>query len=105
MSRRVAISLCLASICVGTWLLLKEHSSVLVCKSTVGTTGFGLNARCLSAVTSFFMGFALVTFGALFLAIAVFVMSRRQDSIVWRQQHAEVTRLRQQEEKKLRDAA
>jgi Ca2+-dependent lipid-binding protein len=103
--RRVTIFLCLASIAVGTWLLFKEHSLVLVCKSAVGTTGFGLNANCLSAVTSYFMGFALMTFGVLFLVMAVFVMARRQDSIIWRNQNAAVTRLRHEEEKKLRDAA
>jgi hypothetical protein len=51
------------------------------------------------------MGFALVTFGVLFLVMAVFVMARRRDSIVWRKQNAAVIRLRHQEEKKLRDAA
>ena len=105
MTRRVTMFLCLAAISVGTWLLLKDHSLVLVCRSTIGTTGVGLNARCLSAVSSYFMGFALVAFGVLFLMMAVFVMSRRRDSIVWRKQNAAVIRLRHQEEKKLRDAA
>jgi hypothetical protein len=105
MTRRIAIFLCLASISVGTWLLVKEHSLVSVCRSTTGTTGVGLNARCLSAVSSYFIGFALVTAGVLFLVTAVFVMSRRRDSMVWRKQNAAVTKLRHQEEKKLRDAA
>jgi hypothetical protein len=89
---------------VGSWLIAKEHSLAGVC-STTAATGVGLGAQCMNAVSSYFIGFALITGGLLILMLSVFLMSRREDQRHFRRQNAAVLKLRHEEADKLRKAA
>lgn len=104
MTRRVVIFLSLATMAVGSWLIAKEHSLAGVC-STTAATGVGLGAQCMNAVSSYFIGFALITGGLLILMLSVFLMSKREDQRRFRRQNAAVLKLRHEEEDKLRKAA
>jgi ABC-type proline/glycine betaine transport system permease subunit len=103
-TRRVTIFLSLATIAVGSWLIAKEHSMSAVC-SSIAATGVGLGYRCMNAVASYFMGFALIAGGLLILMLAVFLMSKREDHRRWRKEKAAVIKLRHEEADKLRKAA
>jgi ABC-type proline/glycine betaine transport system permease subunit len=89
---------------VGSWLIAKEHSLATVC-STTAATGVGLGAQCMNAVSSYFIGFALIAGGLVILMLAVFLMSKREDQRRWRKEKAAVIKLRHEEADKLRKAA
>jgi hypothetical protein len=104
MTRRVIVFLSLATIAVGSWLIAKEHTMSAVC-STIAASGVGLGSKCMTAMSSYFIGFALLGGGLVVLMLAVFFMSKHEDHRRWRKERAAVITLRQKEAKKIRKAA
>ena len=103
MSRKVTISLSLLTIAVGAWLISKEHSVASVC-STTAATGVGLGAQCMSAVSSYFIGFALVGGGLVIFMLAFLLMTKR-DNTTYQRQKATISELHREDAERRRNAA
>jgi hypothetical protein len=104
MTRSVTIFLSLATIAVGSWLIATEHTMSSVC-STIAATGVGLSSQCVTAMTSYFMGFALLGGGLVILMLAGLFMSKHEDRRRWRNERASVIKMRHKEADKSRKAA
>jgi hypothetical protein len=103
--KKIAIGLSLTSMVVGTWLITKEHSLSTVCTTkTSSTTIGGLSTGCMSAITSYFIGFALVAGGLIVLILAIVLMNKRNRIDHWRKRNAVISTLQRKDES-YRDAA
>jgi hypothetical protein len=104
MTRRVTILLSLATIAVGSWLIAQEHTMSTVC-STIAASGVGLSSQCLNAMSSYFIGFALLGGGVVVLMLAGLFMAKHEDHRRWRKERAAVIKMRHKEADKSRKAA
>jgi hypothetical protein len=102
-TRKITIFLSLITIAVGAWLVDKEHSVAAVCSTTAGT-GLGLGAKCMSEVSTYFIGFALVAGGLIIFMLALLLMTKRDVSL-YRKQKATISKLHREEAERRRDAA
>jgi hypothetical protein len=102
-TRRITIFLSLATIAVGAWLVDKEHGVASAC-STTAATGIGLGAKCMNAVSSYFIGFALVGGGLIIFMLAILLMTKR-DTTLYRKQKATISRINREQAERRRDAA
>jgi hypothetical protein len=102
-TRKVTIFLSLVTIAVGAWLISKEHSVASVCSATAAT-GVGIGAKCMSAVSSYFIGFALVGGGFVIFMLAFLLMAKR-DNAIYQKQKATISKLHREEAERRRNAA
>jgi hypothetical protein len=103
--KRVVQALSLTSIVVGTWLITKGHGLSSACspKSSATSVG-GMSTGCVSAVNSYFIGFALVAGGLIVLILAIVLMNKRNRMDHWRKRNAVISTLQRKDES-YRDAA
>ncbi len=74
----VVISLGLATVAVGVWLLHQTHAVDLACRLNASPlTGAGVAPNCMNDVSFYFLGFVLTTAGA-FAALAAAILLRRR---------------------------
>jgi uncharacterized membrane protein len=104
MTRRVTIFLSLATIAVGSWLIAQEHTMSNAC-STIAASGVGLSSQCLNAMSSYFIGFALLGGGIVVLMLAGLFMAKHEDDRRWHKERAAVIKMRHKEADKSRKAA
>jgi UPF0716 family protein affecting phage T7 exclusion len=102
-TRRITIFLSLVTIAVGAWLISTEHGIASVCSANTAT-GLGIGAKCVSAVSSYFIGFALVAGGFVIFTLAFLLMAKR-DKTIYRRQKATISRLHREEDERRRNAA
>jgi formate hydrogenlyase subunit 3/multisubunit Na+/H+ antiporter MnhD subunit len=96
----------LTALGVGVWLLTRVHSVSSVCSGTVSlTTGTGVSTRCVDMAASYFLGFALVIFSLVILAISLFSMAKKERYDRRRVRRSAITRLQRREAERLRDVA
>jgi hypothetical protein len=103
--RKIAVALSVATMAVGTWLITKEHSLSSVCTTKTSSTSIGgLSTGCMSAISSYFVGFALLAFGLIVLTLAIVLMTKRNRIEHWRKRNAVISTLKRENES-YRDAA
>jgi UPF0716 family protein affecting phage T7 exclusion len=102
-TRRITIFLSLVTIAVGGWLVSKEQSVGFVCRAT-SAPGIGISAKCVSAVSSYFIGVALVGGGFITFMVALLVITKR-DPTNYKKQKATISRLHREEAERRRNAA
>jgi hypothetical protein len=103
--QRIVVVLSLTSIVAGTWLITREHnlSSACITKTSSASIG-GLSNGCMSAITSYFIGFALVAGGLIILIVALVLLNKRNQMDHWRKRNAVIATLQRKDES-YRDAA
>jgi hypothetical protein len=103
--KRIVVVLSVFSIVVGTWLITKEHGVSSACTTKSSSTSIGgLSTGCMSAITSYFIGFGLVAGGLIVLILAIVLMNKRNRMDQWRKRNAVISTLQRKDES-YRDAA
>jgi hypothetical protein len=103
--KRIAVALSLSSMVVGTWLITKEHGLSSSCSTKSSSTSIGgVSTGCMSALNSYFIGFALVAGGLIVLILAIVLMNKTYRVDHWRRRNAVISTL-QRDNESYRDAA
>jgi hypothetical protein len=101
-TRRVTIFLSLVFVAVGAWLIISERGIASACSTTA--TGIGIGAKCVSAVSTYFIGISLVSSGLIIFILAFLLLAKREDTL-YRKQKATISKLQREEAGRRRKAA
>lgn len=105
MTRKVTIFLSLVAVVVGVWLVSTEHSIAMVCSTTPRTgSGIGIGDKCVSAVSTYFIGVALMSAGVVIVILALLLLEKR-DITSYRKQKTTISKLHREEAERRRKAA
>jgi hypothetical protein len=103
--RRIAVALGLGVAGVGIWLITKEHGLGSACNPGASSSSIGgLNSSCMSAISSYFIGFAMVSSGLIIFALAIFLMTKSHHAERGQSQQTPISTLHREDES-FRDAA